>query len=501
MSVSPELDSLVTIPADLTHALRALASGAGADDFASLSACAAVLARRLSPPGAERRVRLIQGPREALTAALPVDLADSFRTVLRRAGKLPGITVPEQTAGHRTDVTIDITQDSRRVFAEGTSISADGPLASCWARSFVQLLAGLVSQPDAPVSAHPLISDAGRDRILHGLNLYRCPEIRHHTMTEQFEAQAGRCPDAIALIEENGVTLTYRELNERANRLAHFLRHGGAGPGARVGICLQRSIHQIVAIYAAVKAGATYVPLDAELPDARLRYMLEDCAPLFVLTDPACRDRVPGGPWRLIDVEADRAAWDGLPATTPAVAGTAATPLHILYTSGTTGRPKGVVYPAAGALADLSWMQRQYPYSKQDAAVFKTSAGFDVSIWEIFWPLYHGARLVICRPGGHRDPRHLARLIEDHGVTTIYLTPTVMAPFLEMVAPGRARALRWALCGGEPVTARIRDTFHATLPTATLLNCYGPTEAGRVTDMVLTPDPGSPVVPLGLALR
>ena len=104
---------------------------------------------------------------------------------------------------------------------------------------------------------------------------------------------------------------------------------------------------------------------------------------------------------------------------------------------------------------------------------------------------------MICRPGGHRDPRHLARLVEDHGVTTIYLTPTVMSPFLEMVSPARACALRWALCGGEPVTPRIRDTFHATLPTATLLNCYGPTEAGRVTDMVLTPDPGCPVVPLG----
>jgi amino acid adenylation domain-containing protein len=489
----------MTIPAGPRHALHALASGAGVGDFVSLSICATVLARRLSPRGAERRVRLIQGPLEAIRPALatPVDLTTSFRTALRRAGELRGVTVPEETTNQRTDVAILVTEDSRRLIAESMSSSADAPTALCWARSFVQLLTGLASQPDAPLAAHPLISDAERDRILHRLNPYRCPEIRHRTMTEPFEEQAARRPGAVALIDESGITVTYRQLNERANRLAHFLRDGGAGPDTRVGICLQRSIHQIVAIYAAVKAGATYVPLDAELPGMRLRYMLGDCAPLHVLTDPACRDRVPDGPWRVVDVVADRKAWDGFPATTPAVAGAATAPLHILYTSGTTGRPKGVVYPAEGALADLSWMQRQYPYGEQDAAVFKTSAGFDVSIWEIFWPLYHGARLVICRPGGHRDPRHLARLIEDHGVTAMYLTPTVMAPFLEMVSPGRAGALRWALCGGEPVTPRIRDGFHATLPMAALINCYGPTEAGRVTDMILAPDPGSPAVPLG----
>jgi amino acid adenylation domain-containing protein len=495
----PEVAGPVTIPAGLAHPLRALASDAGIDDFVSLSACAAVLARRLSPPGAEHRVRVIQGSREAVPSALAtrVELAGSFRATLRLAGEMPGLTEPPEAAGQHTDVTILVTQDGQRLFAESTSSSADAPVASCWARSFVQLLTGLVGQPDAPVAAHPLISGADRDRILHGLNLYRCPEIRHHTMTEPFEERAENRPGAIALIDQDGVTLTYAELNERANRLAHFLRDDGAGHGTRVGICLQRSIHQIVAIYAAVKAGATYVPLDAELPEARLGYMLRDCAPLQVLTDPACRDRIPDGPWRVVDVAVEHAAWDGFPATTPVIADGTAAPLHILYTSGTTGRPKGVLYPTEGALADLTWMQSRYPYRHQDAALFKTSAGFDVSIWEIFWPLYHGARLVICGPGGHRDPRQLARLVEDHGVTTIYLTPTMMAPFLEAVSLGRASALRWALCGGEPVTPRIRDTFHAALPTATLINCYGPTEAGRVTDMVLSPDPGSPVVPLG----
>jgi amino acid adenylation domain-containing protein len=216
-----------------------------------------------------------------------------------------------------------------------------------------------------------------------------------------------------------------------------------------------------------------------------------------VLTDPICQGRIPDGPWRVHDVRSDRASWDAYPPTNPVAGGDASALLHILYTSGSTGRPKGVAYPTEGALANLDHMQRRYPFAPGDRALFKTSPGFDVSIWEIFWPLYHGARLVICRPGGHRDPQHLADLVAEHRVKTIFLVPTVMTPFLEKVTSAGAGALRWALCGGEPVTPKIRDRFYATLPGSTLLNCYGPTEAGSVTDMILRPDPGAAVVPLG----
>jgi amino acid adenylation domain-containing protein len=338
--------------------------------------------------------------------------------------------------------------------------------------------------------------DEDRDRILHHLNPYRDPEVRHRTVTGPFEEQVGRSPDAAALIDEDGTVVSYRELNERANRLAHFLAAGGAGPGTRIGICLERSIDLVVAIYAATKTGAAYVPLDPELPAARLAYLLEDAAPRHVLTDPACRDHLPDGPWRVYDVRAGAATWGGCATSNPVAGGTAAGLLHILYTSGTTGRPKGVAYPTDGALANLAWMQEHYPFRPGDATVFKTSPGFDVSIWEIFWPLYHGARLVICRPGGHRDPQHLANLVEEHRVSMISLVPTVMTPFLEKVSPNRQGALRWVLCGGEPMTLRIWRQFYATLPSASLVNVYGPTEAGCVTDMILDPEPAPPV-PLG----
>ncbi|MFC6086786.1 non-ribosomal peptide synthetase [Sphaerisporangium aureirubrum] len=488
------------IPPDLARALHTLASSAGAGDFVPLSICAAVLARRLSRPGAARRVQVVQGALEAVAPDpdAPVDLAGSFRTALRRAARGRGAAPPDAATRRGIDVTIVVAKDNRCLYGESMTSAADAPTAECWARSFLRLLTRMVSDPDAPMAAHPLVDGTERDRILRGLNAYGTPEVRHTTMTAPFEEQVELTPDAVALVdlvEGGGTTLTYRELNERANRLAHFLIGQGAGPGRRVGICMRRGVHQVVAVYAAVKTGAAYVPLEAELPDSRLAYMLQDVAPGQVLTDPDCRGRVPDGAWRTVDVESGQRSWEAFPAGDPAVDGGGL--LNILYTSGTTGRPKGVAYPTAGALAHLSWMQSRYPFGPGDHALFKTSPGFDVSIWELFWPLYHGACLVICPPGEHRDPRRLAGLVEDHRVSTIFLPPTVMAPFLEKVSADRAGALRWAMCGGEPVTPRVRDMFYATLPTARLVNCYGPTEAGNVTDMVLPDEPGVPVVPLG----
>ncbi|MEO3808380.1 non-ribosomal peptide synthetase [Sphaerisporangium sp. B11E5] len=495
----PECVGPVPIPPGLAKALSTLASEAGADEFLPLSICATVLARRLSRPGASRRVQVVQEAREftAPAPAVPVDLADDFRTALRRAALPPGAAAPDPATRHGIDVTIVVAKDNRCLYAENMTSAADTPTAQCWARTFLRLLTRLADDPGTPMAAHPLIDDTERERILRGLNVYGVPEVRHTTMTAPFEEQVERTPGAVALVDGHGTTLTYRELNERANRLARFLIGQGAGSGGRVGICMRRGIHQVIAIYAAAKTGAAYVPLEAELPDSRLAYMFGDVAPGHVLTDPACRGRVPDGAWHTVDVESGQGAWDALPASDPAVDAGPGGLLTILYTSGTTGRPKGVAYPTAGALAHLTWMQGRYPFAPGDRALFKTSPGFDVSIWELFWPLYHGACLVICPPGEHRDARRLARLVEDHRVSTIFLPPTVMAPFLEEVSAGRAGALRWAMCGGEPVTPRVRDRFHATLPTAKLVNCYGPTEAGNVTDMVLPAEPGVPVVPLG----
>jgi amino acid adenylation domain-containing protein len=489
----------VAIPSGLMERLHTLAEAAGADDLAPLMVGAAVLAGRLSRSGTARRAEVIYGPWEASTALDigPADAAVTFRAALKSAGRYSASRDAANRDQRAADVLILVAEDGGRLFVELSPDATDAPSARSWAQALVHVLTCMADHPDAPMDAHRLVSDEERDRLVRRLNPYHDPVVPYPTMTAPFEEQARRTPDAVALADEDGQTLSYRQLNERANRLAHFLMTTGGGPGARVAVFLDRGFAQVAAIYAAVKAGAGYVPLDAELPDARLAYMLEDCAPTHILTDAACRGRLPDGPWLVLDAESGHAAWQACPATDPASRAAPAATLNILYTSGSTGTPKGVAYPAGGALAHLAWMQGRYPFGAGDTALYKTSPGFDVSIWEIFWPLYHGARLLICRPGGDKNPRHLAELVEAHGVTTVFLPPTVAAGFLASASPGEAGALRWVLSGGEPVTAGLRDKFHATMPAATMVHCYGPTEAGTVTDSPLVPEPGVPVVPLG----
>ncbi|MGZ2359797.1 amino acid adenylation domain-containing protein [Streptomyces sp. 372A] len=490
-AASEECIGPVTVPAGTTNGLRALAEQAGSDGFTTLVRAASVLVTLLSRPGSPLRAQVMRD--SSARGTVPVDPDAAFRDLLRSEA---GAEAPEDGAGGPFHVSFVFSEDGRRLYAEGTAPTADGPTVRCWIRTYLHLLDLLVRYPDRPVAEHPLVDDAERTRILTGLNAYRDHTPRFGSMTEPFELQVARTPDAVALVDEAGTTLTYHELNERANRLARHLRADGAVPGARVGVCLQRGIPLVVAVYAAVKAGCAYVPLDTQLPDARLVHMIEESSPTHILTDPACRGRVPAGPWRVVDVIADRADWAGRDGTDFPSGAAPDDLFNLFYTSGSTGRPKGVAYPTDGALAHLDWMQSQYPYRPGDTALFKTSPGFDVSIWEIFWPLWQGARLVVCAPDSHGDARHLARLVENHRVSTLFLVPTVMTPFLEHVDPARATALRWALCGGEPLTPRVRDRFYDTLPGATLVNVCGPTEAGTVVDMPVLPAQGTRV-PLG----
>jgi amino acid adenylation domain-containing protein len=388
------------------------------------------------------------------------------------------------------------TPDGVDGFAEYAADLFDAATVQRLVAMYHRLLDAMLTDPARPVQRHALVSPDERQHILHGLNAYRKPQLPYHTMAQPFEEQVRRTPDAVALVGDEG-RWTYRELNERANRLAHHLRSLGIGRGDFVGMCMERSFALLVALYAVAKSGAAYVPLDPELPDGRIAFMLEDTAPRLVFVDAATHARVAAhaGGRPLLDPAHD-SAWSACPAADLPCDGPAHHLVHLLYTSGSTGRPKAVAYPVDGALADIFWLQQAYPFAPGDANLFKTSYGFDVSIWEIFWPLYVGAKLVVCRPGGHRDPRYLIEQIDRHRVNLVFLIPSLMQAVLEELRSGECAALRWVICGGEPMTPRLRDSFHARM-SATLVNGYGPTEAGCVTDMVVPREPGVPVVPLG----
>ncbi|MET7653909.1 amino acid adenylation domain-containing protein [Streptomyces sp. NPDC005486] len=403
------------------------------------------------------------------------------------------------TGSARTDLSVSIDDDGpgggfHGLFEYAADLFRPATVEG-FARLYLDLLATLVADPQTPVREVPLLSAARRDEILHGLNRYEKPRFGYATLAEPFEEQAARTPDAPALVGDEG-ELSYAGLNERANRLAHHLAERGVRPGDKVAVCMDRSFTMVVALYAVAKAGAAYVPMDPELPDGRMAFMLEDIRPQLVLADDRGAAQLPAGPWEVLCLTGPDRPWDRGPAHNPRVRTRGDALAFLLYTSGSTGRPKAVAYPVDGALANIFWLQREYPFGPGDANILKTSYGFDVSTWELFWPLYHGARLVVARPGGQRDPEHLLDLTERYGVTTLFFVPTMMEVFLDAAPPGSCRSLRRVVIGGEEVKPRLRDAFHARFD-ADLVNCCGPTEAGTVVEGVIPREPGVPVLPLG----
>ncbi|WP_327692518.1 non-ribosomal peptide synthetase [Streptomyces sp. NBC_00459] len=303
-------------------------------------------------------------------------------------------------------------------------------------------------------------------------------EMPAPTLTAAFAAQAARTPDLTALVHGDE-TMSYAELDARAARLAHWLADRGAGPEQLVGVSMRRSFDLLVAIYGILRSGAAYLPLDPDLPDERREQMVSDGRPLLVLTE-------------LPDVS-------GLPATDPGVEVLPDNPAYVLYTSGTTGRPKGVVITHRAGLNWLAWDQGVYRGKEGDRVLLKTSIGFDVSVKELFWPLQVGATIVIADPGGHKDPEYLASVIREQGVTDIDFVPSMLAEFLSEPAAARCTGLVRLEAAGEPLPVELAERMTRLLPDTRLYNVCGPTEVGGALGMY-TPyvtEPGATGVPVG----
>ena len=265
------------------------------------------------------------------------------------------------------------------------------------------------ADPATPVSALPLLGEAERDRLLVAWNATAAP-VAATTLPALFAAQAARTPEATALVFE-GAHLTYAELEQAANRLAHRLLAHGVGPGTIVGVCLERSFELLVGLLGVMTAGAAYLPLEPSHPPARLRLMAEDAGVGLVLASrtTAGQAHQAAATLLLLDDPAERAALAALPTTAPGTAelGRPLLPddlAYVIYTSGSTGTPKGVAVAHRGVVNRILWGQDRYRLTPADRVVQKTPFSFDVSVWELFWPLLVGARLVIARPEGHEIP-------------------------------------------------------------------------------------------------
>ncbi|MEO8191049.1 MAG: amino acid adenylation domain-containing protein [Acidobacteriota bacterium] len=339
-----------------------------------------------------------------------------------------------------------------------------------------ELLAGVVANPDAVVETIPILRPHER-RELDSWNATSADFPADACLHELFELQAARSPESVALIDSSR-EVTYRQLNEQANRLARYLRRKGVEPGSIVGACLERSARTVAALLAVLKAGAAYVPLDPSYPPERISFMIRDSGACLLLVDeppPA----VPGTQTiPLIDLtridrelasEGERNFLSG------------ATPLdlaYVIYTSGSTGAPKGVEAIHRASVNRFAWMWREYPFAEGEISCQKTTLSFVDSIWETFGPLLQGIPAVVLSSEAVRDPGALVDRLAEAGVSRIVLVPSLLKVLLESGLPlaERLSRLKWWVTSGETLPLDLFRRFRAAMPDAVLVNLYGSSE-------------------------
>ncbi len=358
------------------------------------------------------------------------------------------------------------------------------------------LLEGMLARPTQRLRDLPMLASEEERQLIVDWNNTGRDYPQGVLLHQLFEAQVQRTPTATAVTFE-GEQLSYDELNRRANQLAHHLQKMGAGPDTLVGVCMERSLEMVIALYGILKAGAAYVPIDPEYPQQRIEFMLKDAAVPVLLTQERLRQSLPAYKGRVLCLDRDLSSILDEPANNPVNATNPGNLAYMIYTSGSTGQPKGAMNTHRGICNRLRWMQEQYRLTESDKVLQKTPFSFDVSVWEFFWPLLFGAQLVVAKPGGHRDPAYLCRLIELEQITVLHFVPSMLRIFLEEPGVSECASLRHVICSGEALPFDLQQQFFS-LSTAQLHNLYGPTEAAvDVTHWTCRPDDAGPVVPIG----
>ncbi|BCA29115.1 non-ribosomal peptide synthase/polyketide synthase [Metapseudomonas otitidis] len=417
------------------------------------------------------------------------------------AAVLPGLRVePVHWAMPTTqfDLSLDCTEHPRGLSASliyATDLF-DAERIQRMAVHWQNLLAAIAEQPRSRLGDLPMLTASERERAIQGWNQTARDYPGSVYVHQLFEQRALSQPTAPALTFA-ARTLSYAELNAEANRLAHHLHSLGVGPDVLVGIAAERSVEMVVGLMAILKAGGAYVPLDPEYPQDRLAYMFEDSGIALLLTQSHLRDGLPI-PAGLPVLELDRsAAWASTSDANPGVLLHPENLAYVIYTSGSTGKPKGAGNRHIALHNRLAWMQEAYQLSAEDSVLQKTPFSFDVSVWEFFWPLMEGARLVMALPGDHRDPARLVQLITEEGISTLHFVPSMLQAFVGDESAARCTSLRRIVCSGEALPVELQRQVMALLPQAGLYNLYGPTEAAIDVTHWTCIEEGKDAVPIG----
>jgi len=361
---------------------------------------------------------------------------------------------------------------------------------------FLNLLESIVSVPSQPVSLLWLVTPAEYRQIVGDFN----PALREFlacTLHELFQKQAARKPEALALIYEKQ-QVSYKELNERANQIAHYLGGVGVRRGSRVGLCLERSIEAIVCMLGILKAGAAYVPLDPKYPKSRLSFLAQDADIQALLTQTALLQSVSENGKRLICIDSEAAAILRQKTENPPSGESMDDVAYVIYTSGSTGRPKCVAVGHGAAGNHMHWIMREFPLGENGRMLHKHSTSFDAALSEILQPLLSGATLVIAPPGAEYDSDALIQIMRRQRVTAIDAVPAMLKALVEDDEITKCTDLKLVISGGEALAAEIQQAVHKRLNGVQVVNAYGPTEAAITAAFYrCNPQDKTQAVPIG----
>ncbi|ARC79859.1 non-ribosomal peptide synthase/polyketide synthase [Pseudomonas aeruginosa] len=395
------------------------------------------------------------------------------------------------------DLSLDTYEKGGRLYAALTYATDlfEARTVERMARHWQNLLRGMLENPQASVDSLPMLDAEERGQLLEGWNATAAEYPLQRGVHRLFEEQVERTPTAPALAfgEER---LDYAELNRRANRLAHALIERGVGADRLVGVAMERSIEMVVALMAILKAGGAYVPVDPEYPEERQAYMLEDSGVELLLSQSHLKLPLAQGVQR-IDLDRGAPWFEDYSEANPDIHLDGENLAYVIYTSGSTGKPKGAGNRHSALSNRLCWMQQAYGLGVGDTVLQKTPFSFDVSVWEFFWPLMSGARLVVAAPGDHRDPAKLVALINREGVDTLHFVPSMLQAFLQDEDVVSCTSLKRIVCSGEALPADAQQQVFAKLPQAGLYNLYGPTEAAIDVTHWTCMEEGKDAVPIG----
>ena len=387
--------------------------------------------------------------------------------------RLSTVELDTRLTKYEMTVTVEETESGLAVTFEYARDLFEGETMERMLGHWLRLLTAAGADPGLRLSQLPLLTEAEGEQ-LEGWNRTAEAWASGPLLHELFEGQAARTPDAAAVVFAGG-QLTYAELNERAEGLAHHLADMGVSPEVVVGIMTERSPEMVIALLGVLKAGGAYVPLDPAYPRERLAFMLEDSRAQVLLTQERLLGQLPEYEGLIVGLDAGGRPVTGLRAGKSLRRAWAENLAYVIYTSGSTGRPKGVMV-SHGAIANrLLWMQGRFPLGGTDAVLQKTTLSFDASVWELFSPLLAGARLELARAGGERDAAYLAAAVAERGVTVLQLVPSMLRAWVEEEGAARCAGLRRLFCGGEALGAELAGRFGRLLG-AELVNLYGPTE-------------------------